>query len=208
MKIGENRIFVSNSVQANLAVDEFEGKGKTAEKNVDSINFLETKKHANCASQEEGAVDSYDNDYYFMNELLSKEKQPDFADDDETLKSVEKPKINEYFYFYCSAERYLEINRKRLIKTEPMIIDGEIKNALVLLAVGPETSDIKILNELFEKNTPIDLKRIECYIMIRRDNIEKHNVHLIQVNQNKFLFKRSIILQGTFPKNCMKVKAK
>jgi len=201
MKIGENKIFVSNSVQANLAVDEFESKEEPIENNNDSIAYSLANK---LNDQIEEPVESYDNDYYFMNDLLSNKKLNEFADD-ETMKSVEK--TNEYFFIYCSTEKYLEINRKRLIKTEPMIIGDEIKNALVLLTVGPETNDIKILNELFEKNTPIDVKRIECYIMIKKENIVKHAEHLIKVNQNKYLFRRSIILQGTFPKNCIKANA-
>lgn len=205
MKIGEDRLFVSNSVHANLAVDEFPS---TTEKSKnfddDSLGYLEPRKHNECSILHNKISteikNSYDNDYYLMNEFVTKEK-PELKD--ETLKSENSKKF-EYFYFYCSAEKYLEISEKRQINLEPMIINGELKNALTLLSLPPESSDLSILNELFEKNTPIDLKRVESYIMIRRDHIEKHAQHLVQVNENKFLFKRAIILEGKFPKNWLK----
>ena len=89
-----------------------------------------------------------------------------------------------------------------------MLIEGQLKKALVLLTLAPESDDLLILNELFERNTPIDLKRIECFIRIKRDIIERHAEHLVMVNENKYLFKRSIILQGQLPSNWMKSRAK
>lgn len=191
MKIGEDKIFVSNSVQANLAIDEFSVKTHEINFEADSLSYLGAPPNQNPSP------DSYDNDYYLMNEFISKEKPKP-----ETVVPVK------YFYFYCTAEKYAEISRKRLIKLEPMLIDGELKNAITLLTIPPTSSDLCLLNEIFERNTAIDLKRIESYIMIKRDNIEKHGEHLVKVNENKFLFKKSIILQGDFPKNWMKAKSK
>lgn len=199
MKIGEDRLFVSNSVHANLAVDEFSAQQKTLEKknfDADSLPYLDHQPADN--------PDSYDNDYYLMNELISK---PDTQKNPKP-EVVPVPKPVDYFYFYCSAEKYSEICRKRLIKLEPMLIDGQLKNALTLLTISPESNDLCLLNEMFERNSPIDLKRIESYVMIRRDMLERHSEHLVRVNENKWLFKRSIILQGDMPKNWMKVKSK
>lgn len=210
LKMNENRIFVSNSVNANLAVDEFVLKNNERKNfDEDSMKYMEPGNsridHMNENQEYETfpkILDSYDNDYYLMNEFLSKNTP--------VKKSLKIPEVkeNEYFYFYCSAEKYKEINQKRLIKLEPMIINGQLKNALTLLTLPPSSSDLSILNELFEKNTPLDLKRIETYVMIKKDSIEKHAEHLIRLNDNKFLFMRSIILQGKFPKDWLKSASK
>ncbi len=207
MKIDERRVFVSNSVQANLAIDEFEMSGSD-KFDKDSLayqgpvnNMLKAKVSDKNLNESYCGVDSYDNDYYLMNEFLSQKRT-------ETLKETCETSKSEYFYFYCSGQRYKEINEKHLIKQEPMLIEGQLKKALVLLTLAPESDDLLILNELFERNTPIDLKRIECFIRIKRDIIERHAEHLVMVNENKYLFKRSIILQGQLPSNWMKSRAK
>lgn len=173
----------------------------------DSLSYLEptNKLHENKLHEKRDSfqsdcteVDSYDNDYYLMNEFLS-QRRPEALK--ETRVATETRK-DDYFYFYCSSQRYREISARRLIKQETMIIEGQLKNALVLLTLPPDSPDLLILNELYEKNTPIDLRRIESYIRIKREIIEKHAQHLVKVNVNKFLFKRSIILQGDFPNSC------
>lgn len=195
MKITENnRMFVSNSVNANLAIDEFHSEKLTQNFDTDSLTYLEPAINQ-VIQTKSNVVESYDNDYYLMNEFLSSEQKE------------KTPKRNEYFYFYCSLEKYKEINQKRLIKQEPMIIDGELKNAITLLTLSPECSDLTILNELFERNTPIDLRRIESYIIIKREILERHKEHLIKVSDNKYLFKRSIILEGKFPNKWLKTKS-
>ena len=196
MKLTEtNRVFVSSSVKANLAIDEFPTEKSLKKFDIDSLTYLEPVNNEPIESTPT-EIDSYDNDYYLMNDFLSS-------------KQKEKPieKKSEYFYYYCSLDKYKEINQKRLIKQEPMIIEGELKNALTLLTLSPESSDLSILNELFERNTPIDLHRIESYIMIKRAILEKYSDYLVKVNENKYLFKRSIILEGKFPKKWMKTES-
>ena len=201
MKLNENRMFVSNSVNANLAVVDFECEQEPSHFN-DSLNYLGSKGDSREDSDIFSDVpDSYDNDYYLMNEFLSQDR-----------KKVEAPVqtasnfLNENFYLYCSPDKYSEINKKRQIKLETMIIDGELKSAITLLTIPPDSSDIVILNELFEKNTPIDMDRIKCYITIKRKSLEQHLKYLTKINDNKYLFKRSIILQGQFPKNWLTPK--
>ncbi len=168
-KFNSNQIFVSDSVQANLEIDDF---------NEDTLNeheYLNNK-----------VKDSYDNDYYLMNEFLSKTK----------VEEPVKSRSAAYFYFYCNAEKYSDIFKRHFIKAEPMFIEGELSNAIILLDLPPDSDSLLVLNEIFEKNTPVDRKRIERCIMLNKESIDKNKEHLIQINKHKFLFKRSIILDG------------
>ena len=168
-KFNSNQIFVSDSVQANLEIDHFK------EDTFNEQDYLNNN-----------VIDSYDNDYYLMNELLSKTK----------VQEPVKSRSAAYFYFYCNAEKYSEIFKRHFIKTEPMFIEGELSNAIILLDLPPDSDSLLILNEIFEKNTPVDKKRIERSIMLSKESIDKNREHLIQINKHKFLFKRSIILDG------------
>lgn len=201
MKLNENRLFVSNSVNANLAVVDFENDQE--ESCNDSLHYFDTREGSREIKNDifTDVPDSYDNDYYLMNEFLS-QGQKNAQIPTQVISNIQ----NENFYFYCSPDKYSEINKKRQIKLETMIIDGELKSAVTLLTIPPDSSDITILNELFEKNTPIDINRIKCYIMIKRKSLEQHLKHLVKINDNKYLFKRSIILQGQFPRNWLTPK--
>ena len=255
IKYNEEKLFVSNSKNANINIDEFgqsvieqdsifinnyknDHEEDNSDANFDFNNNQESFENKNFyLNQMNDEDEGHDNDYYFIRpENIMKNTVVQKIDEvDQKLESTEtldstfnahqsipelattktlitkvtltKPAVvpisieEPFLYLYVDSSKYSEIFNKRLIDLEPMIINDELKSAITLLTVSPENDDLTILNELYDKNVPIERKKVQCYIRFHKEVFSNHAEHLIKVNEKKFLFKRAIILKGNFPKH-------
>ena len=105
------------------------------------------------------------------------------------------------YYLYVSWENCREIFLKRCIDLEPLFWENNLINGIVLLTLPPESEDSTLLNQLYGSNCPLDSNRIECFIKIKREVLDKNEKYLIKLDKFKFAFTKRILFGLKFPKH-------